>query len=270
MSLAMLDKPVASIAFCWMLERSDGAGLALTSHDRPLMVDAVRYEPAPGFTPTVIRAELGLEPNGSEVHGSLSSEAINEADIAAGRWDGAKLKLTAVDWEHPGGEMLSLMSGELGQIARKDGAFEADLLGAATRLELQICPFTSPDCRAELGDPKCRVDMSGRRLRAVVTNAAGHDVEVDQLVDERFRFGTIRFLAGAANGERRTILAADGHQLSLRSAPAGEVAIGTAVELVEGCDKALATCSGRFANAANFRGEPHLPGNDLLTRYPGA
>ena len=35
-------------------------------------------------------------------------------------------------------------------------------------------------------------------------------------------------------------------------------------------DGLLATCAGRFANAVNFRGEPHLPGMDLLTRYPGA
>ena len=41
------------------------------------------------------------------------------------------------------------------------------------------------------------------------------------------------------------------------------------VRLVEGCDKQLATCRTRFANAVNFRGEAHLPGNDLLTRYPG-
>jgi hypothetical protein len=31
----------------------------------------------------------------------------------------------------------------------------------------------------------------------------------------------------------------------------------------------LATCGGRFGNALNFRGEPYLPGIDLLTRYPG-
>ena len=41
------------------------------------------------------------------------------------------------------------------------------------------------------------------------------------------------------------------------------------VSLTEGCDKRFATCRTRFANSANFRGEPHLPGNDLLTRYPG-
>ncbi|MEQ1538548.1 MAG: phage portal protein [Sphingorhabdus sp.] len=45
---------------------------------------------------------------------------------------------------------------------------------------------------------------------------------------------------------------------------------GSRIELVEGCDKTIATCSTRFSNAINFRGEPYLPGNDILTRYPGA
>ena len=47
------------------------------------------------------------------------------------------------------------------------------------------------------------------------------------------------------------------------------VAAGVLVEVIEGCDKSLATCDARFANVANFRGEPYLPGVDLLTRYPG-
>ncbi len=46
------------------------------------------------------------------------------------------------------------------------------------------------------------------------------------------------------------------------------LAPGTRVLVREGCDRTLATCAARFANAANFRGEPFLPGNDLLTRYP--
>ena len=53
----------------------------------------------------------------------------------------------------------------------------------------------------------------------------------------------------------------------LRRAP---VEVGCRIELREGCDKRFETCVSRFANAINFRGEPHLPGNDLLTRYPGA
>jgi hypothetical protein len=48
------------------------------------------------------------------------------------------------------------------------------------------------------------------------------------------------------------------------------VEIGCIIELREGCDKRFETCVTRFANAENFRGEPHLPGTDLLTRFPGA
>ena len=42
---------------------------------------------------------------------------------------------------------------------------------------------------------------------------------------------------------------------------------GVRVQLREGCDHTIATCSARFGNAVNFRGEPFLPGNDLLARY---
>ena len=268
--MSILDGTLTSVALCWRLERRDGAGVALTSHDRTLKIGGVRYDPAPGMTPSAIRSEAGLEARASEVAGSLTSAAISEPDILAGRWDGAALRLFAVDWGAPDGEQVELMSGELGQVGHKDGEYRVDLLGAAARLERAVCPLTSPECRAELGDARCRVDIAGRSVRAAVVSSAGNVVRVDRVLDDKFRFGRVRFLGGAANGEARVILAVVGDELTLRSAASVDVAAGTAVEIFEGCDKRLATCVARFANAVNFRGEPHLPGNDLLTRYPGA
>ena len=261
---------LTGMTFCWRLERRDGAGLALTSHDRPIEHQGVRYEPSPGMTPAAIRSQLGLDPASSEIAGTLSSRAISEEDLAAGRWDGAALKLVALDWTDPGAPAVDLLEGELGEVDRRDGGFSADLLGAASRLDRPICPTTSPLCRAELGDGACRVDMAGRRLLARAMACQGNLVTVDAAIDDRFRFGELRVLAGPANGEWRTILSVDGQHVGLRSALSKELAAGTPVELREGCDKRLETCAGRFANAVNFRGEPHLPGNDLLTRYPGA
>jgi uncharacterized phage protein (TIGR02218 family) len=266
----MSGNELSSLAFCWTVERCDGAGLALTNHDRALQIDGTRYEPSPGMTPASIRSELGLEPRSSEVAGSLSSIAISEADMLAGRWDGASLTLVASDWAGSGTDQQELIGGELGQVSSGGGSFEAELLGVAAKLSRPICPMTSPLCRAELGDPDCRVDMAGRRVRAKVTAMAAHLVTLDAPIGDQFEFGQLRFLAGPANGERRTILSVQGQQLTLRSAPSVDVALGTPVAIVEGCDKRLSTCSERFANTANFRGEPHLPGNDLLTRYPGA
>jgi hypothetical protein len=43
---------------------------------------------------------------------------------------------------------------------------------------------------------------------------------------------------------------------------------GVRALLREGCDHTLQTCHSRFGNSANFQGEPFVPGNDLLARYP--
>ena len=43
---------------------------------------------------------------------------------------------------------------------------------------------------------------------------------------------------------------------------------GDAFDIKAGCDKQFATCREKFSNAANFRGFPHMPGNDFLAAYP--
>jgi uncharacterized phage protein (TIGR02218 family) len=66
---------------------------------------------------------------------------------------------------------------------------------------------------------------------------------------------------------RDAILTNDTLGLTLAEAPDIEIAGPIQVELSQGCDRRFATCRERFGNAVNFRGEPHLPGNDLLLRY---
>jgi uncharacterized phage protein (TIGR02218 family) len=133
-----------------------------------------------------------------------------------------------------------------------------------------VCPITSPECRAALGDKKCGVNMAHRTLRATVSASSVNELTIDQLVDERFAKGRLRWLSGANCGLKTAVSSSSGATLRLRDVPPLPVQIGDRVLLFEGCDKRLDTCSGRFGNVANFRGEPHLPGNDLLTRYPGA
>lgn len=260
---------LATRAFCWRVERKDGFGVALTSHDEALTVEGVRYEPAPGMTPATIRRELGLEPSTSEVSGALHSASITEDDLINGRWDDAALSLSVVDWATPQTTRQTLLSGRLADVTAKGVEFSADLQGAAAVLNRPVCPQTSPECRANLGDRECRVNLAGRCSRARVLAHEGHRLTVDQEITGEFALGRIRCLGGAMNGLTFTILAVEGSVLTLRAAPLRSIEPGTPVWLTQGCDKTLATCSARFGNAANFRGEPYLPGNELLTRYPG-
>ena len=268
--MTIADGELTSMALCWRLERADGAGIALTSHDQRLARDGIVFEPAPGMMPASIRRGLGLEPDEGEVAGALSSEALDEQDLALGRWDGATLQLTAVDWADPVGAPIQLLGGEIGSVTIDGDGFTADLRGAAAKLEEPVCPATSAECRASFGDKRCRVDLAGRIVRATVVAAVDGSLTLDQTFDSRFVFGRLRFMSGASCGLTSAILAVSGATVQLRDLPRGAVEVGCRVELREGCDKTLATCVTRFDNAVNFRGEPHLPGNDLLTRYSGA
>lgn len=263
---------LATLAFCWRLERRDGVMVALTGHDRDLVVDGVTYRAAPGLTPSAIVRAEGLDADTMEATGALDSAAITARDLAAGRWDGARVVAFAIDWSDPDAVPIALGEGRIGAVTLEEARFTAELTGAAARLERPVAEATSPGCRATLGDRRCRVPMAARRRYARVASQAGREVTLDTVepVPEGWRDGRLRWIGGENSGLESAVAGSAGAVVTLRETPAFAAATGTLVEVTEGCDRTLATCAGRFGNAVNFRGEPYLPGIDLLTRYPGA
>lgn len=267
--MSWFEDDLTTLAFCWRLDRRDGVTIGLTSHDRDLWFRDLLHRAAPGMVPSAIESSRKLEAGSVDLEGALTTDALVEADLAAGLWDGARLLLHAVNWRAPDVDPVFLMRGSLGQVETSGNRFSVELTGAAAFLEKAVTESTSPHCRALLGDHRCRVDLRGRRVLARVASAEGHDVELDSgHPDGRFSLGQLRCLSGPDVGRTRIILAQTGADLTLADAE-GEGLEGQMVELTEGCDRTLATCTARFANALNFQGEPHLPGNDLLMRYAG-
>lgn len=266
----ILAQELAALAFCWRLERRDGVTIGLTSHDRDLEVGGVTYRATPGMVPSAVRKGTGLSPESMDVRGALSAAAISGADLGAGRWDGAAVALYLTDWATPG-LWLELARGTIGAVEREGDAFTAELVGPAAALDAAVAPETSPDCRAALGDRACRVDLGKHRRLVTVSSVAGEAAAVTgELTAELYGFGTLRWLSGRNAGIVQGVAASDAAGVTLTEAPPFAVTAGTLALLTEGCDKRMESCAGRFGNAANFRGEPYLPGNDLLTRYPGA
>ncbi len=275
-----LSRELATVALCWRLERRDGVALGFTTHDRDLAIGGLVYRAAPGMLPSEIALSDGFDSETLDVEGALMSDAITAADLKAGRWDGAAIRVFVVDWEAPEAATLHLARGELGEVAIKGEAFEAELKGPTAALDRPVVEQTSPGCRASLGDRRCRVDLAARTYFANVVEAEDQTVTVEfaslphpnSSPEEEglFAYGRLRWLGGANSGLESAIMSSAGAVLTLRDPPAFAPVAGDLVEIVEGCDRRLATCIGRFANAENFRGEPHLPGIDLLTRYPGA
>ncbi|MES2442791.1 MAG: DUF2163 domain-containing protein [Pseudomonadota bacterium] len=264
-----LEGELTTVTLCWRVERRDGVAIGLTAHDRDLEIGGLVYRAAPGMTPSAVSRSAALDSDSMDVAGALSGAAISEADLLAGRWDGARVALFAADWAEPA-MLAPLGEGVIGAVETRGGMLTAELRGAAARLERPVVEETSPECRAELGDARCRVAMAGRRRVAVVTACDGVVLTLDGAEPgaNAYGGGRLRWFGGANSGLEDAVAASDGTTVTLRRAPRFDPA-GARVELIEGCDKSLATCAGRFGNALNFRGEPYLPGIDLLTRYPG-
>lgn len=265
-----LREELVTMAWCWRLSRRDGVVIGLTSHDRDLIVDGVPYRAAPGMKPSALETRDSLEAGTMDLEGAVTSDAIAAADLDAGRWDGADLMLFVTDWTAPGASPVTVARGSLGAVERRGAAFTAELQGVTRILDRPSCPATSPSCRAMLGDPACRIDLAPRTHVRRVVAAAGRTVTLDTVIAPGvMEFGELTWLEGGVCGLASPVIGQTGTVLTLAEMPPALPPMPLRVRLVEGCDKQLATCSARFANAANFRGEAHLPGNDLLTRYPG-
>lgn len=264
-----IKRELTTACLCWRLVRADGVALGFTTHDRELVIDGLVYRAAPGMLPSAVSVSDGFDADNVDVKGALSSDAITAPDLKAGRWDGASLAIFMTDWEAPGVETLHVARGTLGEVSVEGEAFEAELRGPTAALDAAVVEQTSPTCRASLGDKRCRVDMAGRVRLARVVGADGAAVTLDlaEPVAGAFGFGRLRWIGGANSGLESALRASDGAVVTLREPPVFAPVAGDLVEVAEGCDRRFETCVTRFSNGVNFRGEPHLPGNDLLTRY---
>ncbi|QTD57553.1 DUF2163 domain-containing protein [Parasphingorhabdus cellanae] len=267
-----LDAPLTTCCYAWRLERSDGVTIGFVSHDRDLVIDNLRYRAAPGMVPSTIALSDSLEMDSVDIAGVMTSAAIAEPDLVAGRWNGARLHISLVNWENPEDEPLHLISGEFGEIARSGDAFRVEMLGGTSFLDEAIAPLTSPTCRARLGDRACKVSLAAHQAEMELSQMAESQLIFADLQGRAsdYIYGELRWLSGRNCGLSFAIIGGAGDALRLADQPTQPVSVGDRALLTAGCDKTFATCRARFHNSINFRGEPHLPGNDLLTRYPGA
>jgi len=129
----------------------------------------------------------------------------------------------------------------------------------------------------ELGEARCGVDLEDPAFKG---NGTALDVLRDRAFTASglggftsgwFTFGTVEWTNGTNAGRRAEVIAHDLTDgiavLTLLEAPVRSIAGGDALTIRAGCDKRIETCNTKFANAANFRGFPHIPGQDAVLRY---
>lgn len=269
-----------TVCRAWAVTRADGTVLGFTDHDRALRFGGISFKAESGLTAKALQQSTGLSVDNTEAMGALSDAAITEADILAGRYDGAEVESWLVNWADVS-QRMTLFRGTLGEITRAGGAFHAELRGLAERLNQVQGRVYHRHCSAVLGDGQCRFDTS---LPGYFTEAAVQAVDSAAVLDfaglgtfedRWFERGRLRVLTGAATGLAGFVksdrLASDGRRrVELWQRLGADLAPGDLIRLEAGCDKRSTTCRQKFNNFLNFRGFPHIPGEDWLTSYPSS
>jgi uncharacterized phage protein (TIGR02218 family) len=273
---AKLDGGATTLARCWVLTRRDGAVAGFTDHDQDILLDGVTCRAGTGFNASEATQQLGLAVVGSEVGGALASDTLNEDDLAAGRFDAASVKLYLVDWSEPDLRVL-LASGVLGEVRREGLNFTAEVRGLAHRMAEESGRLFTATCSADLGDARCAVDLTDPAMRGegtVVAVPSGSLLiasGLDGFADGWFTAGKLTWSTGANAGLAIEIKThrpgEEGAALTLWQAMPEPIAPGDTFVVTAGCDKRFATCRDRFGNSINFRGFPHIPGNDFVVQY---
>lgn len=266
---------VTTHAHVWRFTRRDGAQFAFTDHDRPLAFEALTCEPQAALRLGAVEKSLGLDVDTASVSGALNSEAVTEADIARGLWDGARVDLFKVDWRAPA-VRVHLFAGFIGEVRRGAQAFEAELRGLQAPLNVPVGRVFSRFCDADVGDARCGVNLEASAFKgeglvaAAPSSVTIHASGLEAFAPGWFARGRLVWENGAESEVAAHNVSGGEAVLELLDAPGFAPAPTMSFTIHAGCDKRFETCRAKFSNSTNFRGFPHMPGNDAIQAGPVA
>ncbi len=281
--LAHLASGASTVARAWRVVRGDGQTYGFTDHDGDLEFDGMLFKASSGLAAKALQHTTGMSVDNTEAVGALSDAAIDEADLIAGRFDGAQVSIWAVNWANPLQNMLQFR-GTFGEVTRAGGAFKVELRGLTEALNTPQGRVYQRGCSAVLGDSACKFNLETAGFRAEMTVAAVEDSGEIVLSgaasqpETWFQFGRAQVTSGAAAGlvgmvkrdRLEPSLGLGARRVALWQTFAAPLAVGDTITLEAGCDRSHSTCKTKFANLINFQGFPHIPGEDWQMGYPNS
>lgn len=175
-----LAQECTTLATCWRITRTDGQAFYLTDHDRDLTIGGQTYLADSGYTRTAVTSSAGFRTDELEVTGLFADGVIEEIEVRNGLFDAAEAEIFLVDFTSPTTGRLTLRIGTLGEIKiTPRRGFTAEIRGRLQALSQKIGGKYQPECRADVGDSRCRVPIRPPLIARNTTYALGDFVHVE-------------------------------------------------------------------------------------------
>lgn len=256
-----------------ILSRDGNLEFFFTTCNTPVTYLGDTYTPLESVSGTAVTASSDLAIDNIEVSGILG-DAIQRTDMVSDLFNGALVEIMRVDYENLGYGHVTTFKGYITEVLLEDGKYLAEVSGISHRLNQVAGAVTAATCRCRrFGDLQCKMVAASYQVSknvGSVTSAHVITFTGDANASGYYDYGILKFTTGANAGIEREVKShtkvGSDAQLTLRSAFPFTVEVGDTATLEAGCDRTFDSCLNKFNNAINFRGEPHLPGNEQMMK----
>jgi len=250
-----------------------GSVIAVTNHTENITVSGVVYLARPGMIVSHTVANSDMSVDNTQVVGFFVTGVVTVADVFNGRFDGATYELAFGAVNETTRCIYDF--GTIGEIAIVDNLFTAELRSELSKLNRPVGRILAATCDATLGDSRCLFVHTGDHVVSgsisTVTDAITFTATISATlaVTGWFNDGVLTWTGGDNSGYKSVVgeysrVGSTGTFVLLLP-PGQTLDVGDTFSVKSGCDKEFDTCALKFANRVNFKGFPHLLGDDVYS-----
>lgn len=203
-----MAQEVTTMATCWEITRRDGTIFYFTDHDQDIEFNGQTYLAAVGYSRTAISTDSSLGVDNLDIEGIFDNDEITEQDLRAGLFDFADVRIFIINYEDLTQNELKIKRGFLGEVTfTPNGTYQVEFRGFAQRLAERIGEVYTPECRADLGDVRCKIGLDDPELETVLRSTQYELGEwvANQITDRAFVCTTAGITAGTNPGYSSTL-----------------------------------------------------------------
>jgi hypothetical protein len=153
-----------NFTFLIRIQRVDGTVFGFTNLDIDVPFNdgsgLVTYRHLPGIDRSSISTSADIAVDNTEFNAFFEGSGFTKEDVRDGLWDFAEVKIFLINYDNISDGALKIRRGFLGE-ASTSIQFFAEIRGMMQRYVKEIGELTAPLCRADLGDVRCKVDITG-------------------------------------------------------------------------------------------------------------
>lgn len=264
----------------WTFTKINGSVVRLCDAGYRVTVDGDEYLPIGSPIASAEERVLGLGSNNTEYSAAFDIDAITEADLAAGLYNGATVRQESTSLDAPWVGRVTTAVYIVSSVTWNGYRWDMELEDVMALLGKRVGRTAKVVCDYDLGSTTgvggCGVDLSGFTQTGTVASvdvARASAVFSGLQSGNYYRHGSLEWLTGANAGQRFDVRVSrdaspSGTLLAWAGLTASDVSVGDTARCIAGCDGRHSTCVAKFSNGRNFGGYKDMPGVKALIDYP--